>query len=427
MRHAELISLNCTQCGGALDVRGGGRVRVHVCHYCGAALDAQADYKVLTRYRDLPRPKAPFALGQTGQIGGVAFTVIGTIGWQEMYAGRKWNWVDHQLYSPTHGYAWLTWEDGWAVFTRKVRGAATPGWLSSRVIESAEQRPTVRFDGASFTYFASGRKWPTFIEGEFNYAPTMDMRPQYRSLLGRHRMLHMQRTDSEVEFELSELPPRDKTLLAFGAVPAKWPKERRVHPLSPYDLGPLAAFTRDCLVGGAVLALVLTAVLSALDSRVTRQSLAVVPAVEPVPFEITSDRGLVEFELVSDVQNGWIGLEGEVLDAGQNVVSAFADGAQYYSGRDSEGRWSEGSRRMRVRTHLPVGQYTLALAVDENVGDPKWSGRPASKLDVTIRQGVARLFWILGLGAAFLVSFMLFLAARGWHHSRRYATSDWSD
>ena len=41
-------------------------------------------------------------------MGAVPFTVIGTIAWVEYYAQRSWHWVDHQVYSPTHGYGWLT-------------------------------------------------------------------------------------------------------------------------------------------------------------------------------------------------------------------------------------------------------------------------------------------------------------------------------
>ena len=46
---------------------------------------------------------------------------IGTIEFTETYRGRTWTWIDHQLYSATHGYAWLTLEDGHPVFTRRFR------------------------------------------------------------------------------------------------------------------------------------------------------------------------------------------------------------------------------------------------------------------------------------------------------------------
>ena len=36
----HLKSIDCTACGAGLDILGGGRVTVHICPYCGTALDA---------------------------------------------------------------------------------------------------------------------------------------------------------------------------------------------------------------------------------------------------------------------------------------------------------------------------------------------------------------------------------------------------
>ena len=128
MSEAETLKLNCTQCGAGLDVLGGGRVKTHVCSYCGAELDAQDDYKVIQQFRDMKRPDTPFDLGMTGTLWGAEFTVIGTMAWAEYYAGKSWHWVDHQIFSPTHGYAWLTVENGFVTFARKSREAFHARW-----------------------------------------------------------------------------------------------------------------------------------------------------------------------------------------------------------------------------------------------------------------------------------------------------------
>ena len=53
---------------------GGGRVKTHICSYCGAELDAQDDYKVIQQFRDMVRPGSPLSiLGMTGEIWGTAF------------------------------------------------------------------------------------------------------------------------------------------------------------------------------------------------------------------------------------------------------------------------------------------------------------------------------------------------------------------
>ena len=81
----QTLHLNCTQCGAGLDVLGGGRVKTHICSYCGSELDAQDDYKVIQQFRDMIRPRSPFDLGMKGELWGTEFTIIGTIGWNEYY------------------------------------------------------------------------------------------------------------------------------------------------------------------------------------------------------------------------------------------------------------------------------------------------------------------------------------------------------
>ena len=136
-RSPDLRAINCTACGAGLDVLGGGRVATHICPYCGTALDAQADYKVIASYSGIVRPSSPLRPGMSGQIDGVTFTVIGTLGWEERYGGRTWTWVDHQVFSPTHGYAWLTVEDGHLIFSRRYRKPCFPDFITSATVERA--------------------------------------------------------------------------------------------------------------------------------------------------------------------------------------------------------------------------------------------------------------------------------------------------
>ncbi|NNE86532.1 MAG: DUF4178 domain-containing protein, partial [Silicimonas sp.] len=230
MSAVETKQFNCTECGAGLDVLGGGRVKVHACSYCGAQLDAQDDYRVLARYRDMERPETCYDLGMMGKIWGAEFTVIGTIAWIEKHHSQVWQWVDHQIYSPTHGYAWLTLEDGFVTFVRKSRSLSNPPRISASQIENSENRPSVRMNGETFRYYSSGRARPTFIEGEFNFVPRMEDRISYVSLLGKTQMLDIVESNSEREYELSDFPDQAEVLLGFGVAPERLPHPRGVHP-----------------------------------------------------------------------------------------------------------------------------------------------------------------------------------------------------
>ncbi|OUD12536.1 DUF4178 domain-containing protein [Thioflexithrix psekupsensis] len=113
MIEPQLKQINCTQCGAPLTLLGGHQVHSRVCEYCGAVLDTQENYAVVAQYQEMQEkmPNLPLKIGMKGLLRGVEFTIIGFI----EYAYRERNepeeyWVSYQLYSPTHGYVWLTWE-----------------------------------------------------------------------------------------------------------------------------------------------------------------------------------------------------------------------------------------------------------------------------------------------------------------------------
>ena len=127
----KVRAINCTACGATLDLRGGHRVKSLVCGYCGSIMDRHAGFQLLQRYRDNPdRPYAPISLGMEATLKGVPFTVIGMIQYVSHQSGPGWaesyDWISFQLFSPTHGYAWLTWNKGHYLFSHRTREMPAP-------------------------------------------------------------------------------------------------------------------------------------------------------------------------------------------------------------------------------------------------------------------------------------------------------------
>lgn len=126
MTQAQLKSINCTHCGAPLELRGGHQVHSRTCEYCGSVLDTQAGYAVVAQYKKMKdkMPDLPLKIGMTGMLYGVEFSIIGFIEYCYREAGEEERWVSYQLYSPTHGYIWLTWEYSTPKryqFSRRVR------------------------------------------------------------------------------------------------------------------------------------------------------------------------------------------------------------------------------------------------------------------------------------------------------------------
>ena len=415
-------SLNCTQCGAGLDVLGGGRVRTHVCSYCGAELDAQDGYKVVAQFRDMQRPRTPFDLGMTGTLWGVEFTVIGTIAWHEYHAGRTWTWVDHQVYSPTHGYAWLTAEDGHVTFTRKTRDIPQPAIVSSRQIEASETRPKVRLGGETFIYYASGRAKPTFIEGEFNFRPSLEDATDYVTLLGQHQMLDILASGSEVEYELTHLPDQSELMKSFGIEPARLPKPKGRHPLDFRDRPPIQRFIRNLAIGAAAASIALAFVISFRGETIALSGKVPVSVELELPFTVPSADALTEITIWSNANNSWAWFEAELLDGAEAPVAAFERGVEYYSGAD----WSEGSQKARTRLRLEEGEYTLSLAMTEAEVD--WTGGvEATQMEASVRTGVGNPWWLAGIGVLFALIAGGFMAQANLARAGRWAGSDWDD
>ncbi|MDJ0637431.1 MAG: DUF4178 domain-containing protein [Paracoccaceae bacterium] len=422
MSTARASSFNCTECGAGLDALGGGRVRVHICSYCGAELDAQDDYKVLAKYRDLERPASPFSIGMTGELWGVGFTVIGTMAWVEFHNGKRWEWVNHQLYSPTHGYAWLTVEDGFVTYARKQRMASSPTSLSESFIENAERRPSVSFGGQSFRYYSSGRIKPTFIEGEFNYRPSLDESARYVSLLGHHQMLDIIESGQEREYELVSLPDQAATLASFDVPAGRWPKPRGVHPLQVYHQSPFATFARTVFFVASAVTLLIGLMLSGSGQTISQSETVGISRDVTLPFEITNAGRLTEIEIWANAYNSWAWFEAELLDGEGEPVAEFERGVEYYKGSD----WSEGSQRVRTRLHLPPGTYELSINNTQAVVD--WAGgTEATRYQITVSHGVNTTFWLWITAVVFGVLGLAQMVGPVVHNTRRMAGSDWSD
>jgi hypothetical protein len=432
-RSFELTSIDCTACGAGLDILGGGRVVVHICPYCGTELDALDGYRALRKFTDLKRPDSPFAIGMKAHLFDVDFTVVGTIAQQETWAGRSWNWVEHQLFSPTHGYAWLTVEDGHVTFARRFR---QPVWMSVRQVETAETPPTVWASARLYKYYETCESKITFAEGEFTWAPRIGETTTTVSALSDDAMLDFSETGSEQEIYRSVYLVPAVVEAAFGQVTGLRPKG--VHPLQAYHPGREAGFLKRAGLALAAICLVLGIVLSFLPGQpalpVTRLQISQLPV--ELPFEVAVPDRLVKIDIDGDVLNSWAFVEIEVFDPEDVPLFGAGRTVEFYTGRDADGSWTEGSSRSTLRFNAPVaGTYTLALEVSEAEHwiDPSNRARasrqnaPISALTVSATSGLSSGLWLLLLGVGFATLSALPILRR-WRHTRaRWSGTDWTD
>ncbi|WP_037309720.1 DUF4178 domain-containing protein [Ruegeria halocynthiae] len=429
-RNPELLSINCTSCGAGLDVLGGGRVVVQICPYCGAELDALDNYRTLRQFDGLERPKSPLAIGMQGTLFGAEFTIIGLVEHTERWRGRVYKWIDHQLFSPTHGYAWLTLENGHLVFSRRYRG---PGWISERRVETSEHPPTTTSGGEAYRYYETTTSAVTYVEGEFTWRPTLGEKTVTISAMSNGAMLGFSQTGSERETYRSVYVPKADAEAAFGV--SLDLKPYRTHPLQPFIKGRNYDFLVFASLVFCVLCLVMAMAFTSRSGQPVLMNHQISAARLPAEIEIPlkADSKLTQISFQSDVENSWIYLDIELIDPEGQPVFEAGRTIEFYSGRDADGNWREGSRFADLSFRPEkTGTYTLALDVPEQ---GLWQGRgvgrvpnkPFNQIRINAQTGLSSGLWLFGLGGLFGLLF-LFHAGRQWLHQRaRWSGTDWVD
>ena len=93
------------------------------------------------------------------------------------------------------------------------------------------------------------------------------------------------------------------------------------------------------------------------------------------PVHLDARRSLNELTATSAVNNGWVELDYALVSKATGQSYEFGNEFEFYSGRDSDGYWTEGSNSARVLlTSLPRGDYDLVVQTDwgnSNGSDPQ--------------------------------------------------------
>ena len=113
----DINVISCKSCRANLPLLGNTkRSKSITCDYCGCVMDIQNEFKVLYTYDVFEHLKTKLKVGMRGTIQGIVFTITGYV----IYKSKDEEWVSFQLYSATHGYAYLIRKDQRYSFYRKT-------------------------------------------------------------------------------------------------------------------------------------------------------------------------------------------------------------------------------------------------------------------------------------------------------------------
>ncbi|HUG52454.1 MAG TPA: DUF4178 domain-containing protein, partial [Vicinamibacteria bacterium] len=365
------------------------------CPFCGTLLDATRDFAILEVLSRPPiRPAIP--LGSKGRLHDVEWMVIGAMERSVTFEGTRYPWMEYLLYEPARGFRWLVEAKGHWSYVEPLN----PGDVRSA-------GPV--YGGVTYAHFQGGTAVVDHVLGEFYWAVARGdgtesddyIKPPH--MLSREKSLDAEGRVTELNWSSGTYTPGDDVWRAFS-LPGSPPDPRGVAPHQPSPwAGTVGPTWRKALLAMAAVFLIYVAVSMAGSRQVHRQTVHVPPgarsgtpeaAVFLGPFAVPSS-GNLQLKVDAPVGNSWLYVSGALINEETGRLDDFDLEVSYYSGRDSDGAWSEGSTSATSYvTRIPAGRYSMRL-------EPQWGpGTAAPKYTVTARNRVPRfthvfLAWLL--------------------------------
>jgi len=217
-------------------------------------MDRHGGFILLQQYRNMPRPDGPLHLGDSGVLNGIEQTVIGIVGVATEVEGETYDWTDYQLYSPTHGYSWLTWNNNHVVHSRKIRG-------NFPELQNRYRMERIDALDRTFRFVERYSSEITFLEGELTWRARLGERTDTAEIAAAPYGISESHSVDEIEHTLQTYVHRDELVSAFD-LKRTLPEAIGIHPIQPFVARfhsflakEAIAFAGLCLAIGVVLSI----------------------------------------------------------------------------------------------------------------------------------------------------------------------------
>lgn len=362
-------TLACPHCAAPVTLRAEGLTMSVVCGSCGTILDtSHPQVQVVQRAEATVRSLQPaLSLGLRGNFGGAPYEVIGLVEREDDYS----SWFEYLLFNPWHGFLWLvTYRGHWTLVHR----------LLEPPFESGNH---VTLDGERFALFAQGTSKVKTVIGEFYWRVSRGEESDVSDYVCPPRVASKETYPDLQEETWSAghyVSPREiETAFALPA-PLPGPSGPYLNAPNPYAPRTAAVLTRAILAAAALLVLqlfwlVAGAKKTVFDADYTYAANAGEANDLSTPaFHLEKGHRPLSVEVSAGVTNSWLDLDVELVNTATGATQTGSVEVAYYSGRDSDGDWSEGRRRRSVEfPAVPAGDYLLRLSPS---ADPALSRQP---------------------------------------------------
>lgn len=389
--------LNCTQCGGALDLHAPDQAERIWCPYCGAGHDITSGKLQFFAKLKKSRVEPVIPLGKIGTIEGDAYVVAGFMQ-RAVRFDQDYYWTEYLLYNASKGYRWLVHSDEHWSFVTPLR----PGEVLDTDPRGAAIN--VHHEGHSYRLFQQATARVTHVKGEFYWKVAVgeqaDTADYVRPPFGISKELTRDGA-SEIAYSHARYVEPKVIEKTFGVEGLN--RASAVGPMQPFPGPALGAPWAVMLALLLVVALFLG--ITKPRRTVIEQTYDLGAAVQPEgapdnlrvlftePFDLTGKNN-VEVKADASLDNAWLYLALDLVDESRGTMQSFELPLEYYSGVEDGDRWSEGDRDRRIYLATPPkGRYVMRV-------EGQWEvGKLPPSVHVRVREGVFR-------GVHFLLAFL---------------------
>jgi len=392
-----------------------------VCASCRSVLDATApNLRIVQEAQAALGVTLCIPLGTRGTWKGAAWEVIGFQQVTITVEGVDYSWREYVCYNPYRGFWYLSEYDGHWNVIEKLRRRPTAG--------REDERPVVRLDGTTYKHFQTATACTSMAIGEFPWELRVGDTVVSRDFTAPPYLLSAEASGNEVTWSKGTYTPPEVIQKAFGLKTAmNFTTGVFVNQPNPYRAPAHSMSERAGIFVVMLVLMLLGNTMLASESTVFENSYTFVrgtddsPAFVTTPFALNGRTSSVLVDIASNVDNNWLFVELSLINEATGEAREVSQQVSFYSGTDSDGSWSEGSKSESVRfATVPAGRYFLRVQPE---------GSEPGKADIGYKLKVRRdvpHFGFYGIALLVLLLPPLFAAIpMGGFEGRRWAESDY--
>ncbi len=368
-RRQALSQARCTECNGMLELKAPDAARRVACPYCGALLDVAHGTLKFLQLLDKPPYEPALALGSTGTLDKVKWSVIAFLIRSCNVEGTRYPWEEYLLWSREHGFRWLMNSNGhWTLLTPVPAG------------DVALQFRAARHGGVQYRAYQEVYATTDYVVGECYWQVFVGEMAKATEYVAPPKSLNLDQTDKEVTFTLGRLLEPGELSKAFGLGPLSPAVGIAPAQPNPFKAKASETWKFTWLWVGMLAALLVAFGMTGTTTQYYSETFSIPPTAVSgspeaqrfsEPFRIPKKVPLEVTVQAPGLSNNWLGVDVALVNTESGEVISVYDETSYYSGVDDGESWSEGSRDNSKQTDdVDPGQYVVRVTPQFEAGRP---------------------------------------------------------